>query len=319
MAEQVEVRMEGQMKDQIKTVPTDVGRAERTAGVEERSGGPSGDELRQRLRGMWATVAPRWEEHADYVDARGADVTRAMLAAVALRAGERVLELASGPGSVGLAAAAVVGPGGEVVISDAVPEMASIARARADALGLDNISARVLDLELIDEPDSSFDVVVCRDGLMFAHDPGRAAAEIHRVLRSGGRVALAVWGPRDRNPWLGVALDAVSAQVGFPVPPPGVPGPFSLADAERLARLFIDAGFEGVVVDELATPLRASSFDEWWTRTSQLAGPVAQMLASLPADAAAALRERARHATREYETAGGLELPGVNLLLTAGR
>ena len=48
--------------------------------------------------------------------------------------------------------------------------------------------------------------------------------EIRRVLRPGGRVALAVWGPRDRNPWLGVVFDAVSAQIGAPVPPPGVPG-----------------------------------------------------------------------------------------------
>ena len=94
-------------------------------------------------------------------------------------------------------------PGGEVVLSDVVPEMTAIAAARAEALGLDNVSTCVLDLEQIDQPDDSYDVVLCREGLMFAADPARAAGEIRRVLRPGGRVALAVWGPRERNPWLG--------------------------------------------------------------------------------------------------------------------
>ena len=94
---------------------------------------------------------------------------------------------------------------------------------------------RELDLEQIDEPDGSYDVVLCREGLMLVPDPARAAREIARVLRPGGRVALAVWGPREQNPWLGVVFDAVSAQLGTPMPPPGIPGPFSLDDADGLA------------------------------------------------------------------------------------
>ena len=126
--------------------------------------------------------------------------------------GERVLELACGPGSVGIAAAALVGDGGEVVLSDVAPAMTAIAAARAESLGLENVSTRVLDLEQIDEPDESYDVVVCREGLMLVPDPVRAARELRRVLRPGGRVAVRVWGPRERNPWLGVVFDAVSAR-----------------------------------------------------------------------------------------------------------
>lgn len=203
-------------------------------------------------------------------------------------------------------------------MSDVAAEMTSIAATRADALGLSNVSTRVLDLERIEEPDGSYDVVLCREGLMFAVDPGRAAREIRRVLRPSGRFAVAVWGPRERNPWLGVVLDAVSAQLGKPVPPPGIPGPFSLEDSDRLAGVLVDAGLAEVLVSELSVPLQAASFDEWWTRTSALAGPLAKMLASLPEEVKQALRARVQEASAPYETGAGLEFPGVTLL-AAGR
>ena len=291
--------------------------------IVERPDGPASpkgrDELRARLRGMWASVAPAWAEHAEYADVRGAAVAEKMLDLSTPQPGERVLELACGPGGLGLAAAARVAPRGEVVLSDAVAEMTAIAAARAEALGLSNVSTRELDLERIEQPDASYDVVLCREGLMFALDPARAAREIRRVLRPGGRVALAVWGPRERNPWLGVVLDAVSAQVGAPVPPPGIPGPFSLEDSKKLAALLSDAGLADVKVSELPAPLRAGSFDEWWARTSSLAGPLAKVLASMPEDAAHAVRDRARRAVSPYETPDGLELPGVTLLATGRR
>jgi enediyne biosynthesis protein CalE5 len=277
------------------------------------------DELRARLHRMWAGVAPSWHEHADYVDARGAVVTERMLELAAPQPGERVLELACGPGGLGLAAAERVGPGGEVVLSDVVTEMTAIAAARAEAIRLDNVTTLELDLERIDQPDGSYDLVLCREGLMFAPDPARATREVARVLRPGGRVAIAVWGPRERNPWLGVVLDSVSAQLGKPVPPPGVPGPFSLEDADELAGLLDDAGLTDVAVEEVPVPMRVASFGEWWARTSALAGPLAAILSSLPEEAAQALRGRAHEAIRPYETAGGLELPGVTLLATASR
>jgi SAM-dependent methyltransferase len=263
---------------------------------------------------MWAAVAGSWAEHVEYADARGAAAAERMLDISMPQPGERVLELACGPGGLGLAAAERVAPGGEVVLSDVVPEMTAIASARAEALGLTNVSGCELDLEDIDQPDESYDVVVCREGLMFATDPARAAREIRRVLRPGGRVAIAVWGPRAGNPWLGVVFDGVSAQLGRPVPPPGIPGPFSLEDSDELVGLLSDAGLTDVEVSELPVPLRAASFDEWWARTSALAGPLAKLLAALPDEAAQALRGRLQEATRPYETANGLEFPGVTLL-----
>jgi ubiquinone/menaquinone biosynthesis C-methylase UbiE len=277
------------------------------------------EERRGQLHGMWESVAGSWDEHQGFVDARSAAITEQLLQLASPAPGERVLELACGAGGVGIAAAQRVGETGEVVLSDVAPAMVAIAAARVAELGLRNVRARVLDLEEIDEPDAVYDVAVCREGLMFVVDPARAARELRRVLRPGGRVAIAVWGPRERNPWLGVLFDAVSAELGAPVPPPGVPGPFSLDDAGRLEALLAGAGFSAVDVQEVSTPYRAASVDEWWNRTTALAGPLAQRLATLPEPAAQALRERARQAMGGYATPRGLEIPGVSLVAAATR
>jgi ubiquinone/menaquinone biosynthesis C-methylase UbiE len=273
-------------------------------------------DVRARVHGMWASVAPGWAEHAAYVDARTAALTGRLLDLASPVPGDSVLELACGPGGLGIAAARRV-DGIEVVLSDVAAPMVAIAAARAE--GLPNVRAAVRDLEEIDEPDGSFDVLLCREGLMFAADPGRACRELHRVARPGARVAVSVWGARERNPWLGVVFDAMSEQLGEPVPPPGVPGPFSLADAGRLASLLEAAGFEDVAVEEQPVPLRAASFDEWWTRTSTIAGPLARRLAAMPAAASAALEARLRDAVAPYVTADGLNLPGLALVASARR
>jgi SAM-dependent methyltransferase len=274
---------------------------------------------RRQLHGMWASVAPAWGEHAGYADTRGAAMTARLLEVTSPRPGERLLELACGPGGVGIAAAPLVGPAGEVVVSDVAAEMTAIAAARAAALGLPNVRALTLDLDDLDQPDQAYDVVLCREGLMFAFDPARAVAEIRRVLRPGGRMAVSVWGPRARNPWLAVVFDAVSAQVGAPVPPPGIPGPFALEDGDRLGRLLTGAGLAEVAVDELPVPLRDASFDAWLTRTSALAGPLAKRLAMLPAPAMEQLRARLEEAVRPYQTPDGLEFPGLALVASGRR
>jgi hypothetical protein len=114
-------------------------------------------------------------------------------------------------------------------------------------------------------------------------------------------------------------FDAVAAETGQPAPPPGIPGPFSLEDAGRLTSVLAGAGLADVAVEELETPLRAGSFDEWWARTLALAGPIARLVASMPEARRASLAARAQAAIAGYATPGGLELPGLTLLASARR
>jgi SAM-dependent methyltransferase len=287
--------------------------------MESKSIPAPADELRGRLRGLWNTVAPGWREHADFIDKRAAGVTERMLALTMPQPGERVLELACGPGGTAMAAAPLVAPDGWVVASDVASEMTAIAAARAAERGLNNVDARVLDLEAIDEPDASFDVALCRDGIMLVPDPARAAGEIHRVLRPGGRASIVVWGPRERNPWLTSVFRAAGVQLGIELPPPGMPGPFSLEDRDGFDEILAGAGFEGVVIEEHDVPLRARSAKEWSTRVVALAGPLAAILAGLPQEARDALHERLREEASPYETPRGLEFPGLALIASARR
>jgi SAM-dependent methyltransferase len=263
------------------------------------------------MQAIWSSVAPGWARHADFIDERALPLTYRMLEVSAPQRDERVLELACGPGSVALAAAPLAG---EVVASDFAPEMTAIAAQRAAERGLGNVTARTLDMEDIDEPDGSFDVVLCREGLMLVPDPARAVREIRRVLRPGGRWAISVWGPRERNPWLGVVLDAVSEQVGAPVPPPGIPGPFSLDSAEAFS-----AVLGGAEIEEVPVPLHADSVEEWSSRVGDLAGPLANLLRAMEPEAAAELRRRFEQAAQPYLTDAGLTFPGVALLASGRR
>jgi ubiquinone/menaquinone biosynthesis C-methylase UbiE len=269
-------------------------------------------ETREHVHGMWNAVAAHWEDHADYVDAKSEALSKVMVDAVAITPQHRVLELAAGTGGLGTTAAALAR---EVVVSDVAEAMVAAAARRT--AGMANVTTKILDLEAIAEPDASFDVVLCREGLMFAVEPAAALREIRRVLRPGGRLAVAVWGPPDDNPWLGLVLRGVAEQLGRPMPPPGMPGPFSLSDADALHDLAVAAGFVGCAVERHEVPTVATSFEQWWERTSALAGPLANILPLLPAEATDALVAGLRTATDKYATDdGALVFPGVSLLLT---
>ncbi len=130
--------------------------------------------------------------------------------------------------------------------------MVEIARSRAAKLGISNVEFRQLELEWIDLPTASVDAVLCRWGLMLLVDPDAAAQEIRRVLRAGGKAALAVWDLAARNPWATIPSQTMIALGHSEPPDPTAPGMFSLAAPGRLQGLLETAGFTEVIVKPVA-------------------------------------------------------------------
>jgi SAM-dependent methyltransferase len=240
---------------------------------------------------MWNSVALGWEESAQFVDGHLAVATESLLDAADIGEGDSVLDLAAGPGGAGLAAAERVGSSGSVLLSDDAPEMVAVAARRASAHP--HVSTAVFDQSEILVKDGGFDAAISRHGLMFAEDPSLAVREAGRVLRPGGRYAAMTWGARERNPWLGLVLDAVGEQFGVPFPPANVRGPFSLDDPELLRSALQEGGLTDIKIETIETPMHADSLEAWWERVPKLAGPLATALAGMEPDVRNEIQQRA--------------------------
>lgn len=264
----------------------------------------------------WTAVAGAWDARRRHVERMKSDLTRQLVAALRLSAGERVLELGAGTGELALRLADEVGPAGRVLVTDAAPGMVDLIRATAG--GRQQIEVGLVDATDTGLPAASYDAVAFRMGLMLLAEPARALAECRRVLRAGGRVAAAVWDAPQHNPWLlAVGMPAMMHGVVSGGPPTGPGGVFSLGDAEVLAALAADAGFAEVEVRAVATPARFATADEHFDTVSALAGPLGTALAAAPAETLAAVRASAAELIEPYRTDDGFVIPGQALLLAA--
>ena len=213
-----------------------------------------------------------------------------------------------------------LGRAGRLVTSDAAPQMVEAARRRAAELGLGGVEFRVLDAADLDLPDASVDAVLLRFGLMLVPEPAAALAELRRVLRPGGRAALAVWAAASENEWM-TATGRAALELGLmPRPDPDAPGPFRLADREALVRLVEGAGLRVAAAEEVPLEWRAASLEEWWEIVRDMSQLLSGLLASSPPETGAALRARAFELLAPHvQPDGSLRVPGLARALLAVR
>ena len=266
----------------------------------------------------WEAAAPGWRRRQETLRGFGAPVSAWMLDAVSLQPGQRVLELAAGMGETGMLAAELVAPMGGVIVSDQADAMLDGARARAGELGLSNIEFQVIGAEWIDLPLASVDAVLCRWGYMLLADPPAALAETRRVLRPGGRVALAVWDSAQHNPWaLEPTMELIERGLSSP-PAPGTPSPFALGDPERVRELLAEAGFAEIEVQALEIEWRHASFEHFWETTLDLSHTFHNAVLGRPEPEIAEIRAGLADRVAPYgEPNGTLAIPGRTLVASA--
>lgn len=234
--------------------------------------------------------------------------------------GDTVLELAAGPGDTGFIAAKRLGSDGLLLSTDVAPEMVDAARRRAAELGVANVEFRVEDASAISLPDGAVDGVLCRFGIMLLPDPSRGVAEIARVLKPGGRAAIAVWASADDNDWM-TAAGRSALELGLTErPDPHAPGPFRLSDPDELRRLVTEAGLRVEVLEDVPLLWRADSLDTWWEAVTDLSRMLTTLLERSTPEERQAIRGGAeRRLTHYVAEDGSLEVPGLARLVLAVR
>lgn len=273
---------------------------------------------REESRARWKRAAQGWRKRADDVRRHGLPVSIWMVEHAGLQPGQRVLELAAGPGDTGFLAAELIEPSGTLLSSDANEAMLEIARERAASFGIKNVEFSRLELEWIDLPAASVDAVLCRWGVMLIPDPPAALKEIRRVLRPGARAALAVWDLAERNPWATID-DRALIELGHMAPPePTGPGMFALAAPGQLEELLRDAGFGEIVVDGVDQTREYAGVDEFIDETRDLSVMFAEAYDELDQGQRDEVARKIASLAEPYRGANGsLVLPGRSLVAVA--
>ncbi|NLS05121.1 class I SAM-dependent methyltransferase [Rhizobium sp. P32RR-XVIII] len=192
---------------------------------------------------------------AHFVPALFAQWGPVVAAEARVRKGDRVLDVACGTGALTLAVAEIAGPSGSVIGLDANPEMLAVAHRKPGEIEWIEGMAEALPL-----PDNSFDAVVSQFGLMFFEDKPKALAEMMRVLKPGGRLAVAVCDAVENSPGYGTFALLLDRLFGKKVGD-AFRAPFSLGDAGRLREICNEAGLPGAEIVQRNGKVRFRSID----------------------------------------------------------
>lgn len=255
----------------------------------------------------WDKAAPWYE---DSWRRQLAPAQTALLARAALRAGERVIDVACGTGLVTFAAADIVGSRGTVLGVDLSEAMVIRARARQPRPG--DVRFERMDAEELALPAETFDVALAALGLMYVPDADRAVAEMTRVVAPGGRVVAAVWGQRSRCGWAEV-FPIVDARVRSEV----CPLFFALGTGDRLAAAYRGAGLVDVVTEKIQSRLHWDSPDEA-CGAAFTGGPVALAYSRFDAGTRQAVVSAYLESIEPWRTGGGYAVP-AEFVIVAGR
>lgn len=274
--------------------------------------------FRTASRERWEAVAGGWEARRAELQRAAEPVSQWLVEAIGPQPGHTVLELAAGVGDTGFLAAELIRPGGKLICTDGAEPMLEAARRRAAELALDNVEFEAMEAEWIDAQTASVDSVLCRWGYMLLADPEAALRETRRVLRPGGRVALAAWDAPEHNPWVAqTGAELVARGLSQP-PAEGEPTMFAFAGEGVIAELLLTAGFEDVEVGAVDIVFRPSSFDDWWEYQFDTSRALAGALAAVAPEDRDAIHDAVEQRLAPWRRDdGSLELPGRTLVAAA--
>jgi SAM-dependent methyltransferase len=278
--------------------------------------GPNAEQIR-----YWNEAAGEtWATREEALDQAIAPISDRALVLASAQLGENVIDIGCGCGATTVELARRVGSKGTVLGVDVSRPMLERALARTKACGLPNASFLLADAQTAELKREEFDLLFSRFGVMFFADPTAAFANLRQALRPGGRLTFVCWQPIQRNPWMLVPALAIARHVPLSPPDPNAPGPFALADPERVSRILSGAHFDEVMIEGVEMSLAMGGGDP--ERAVDFALEIGPGAAALRAAGAGdALRARAaedvRKALGPYTENGKLKMPAAFWLVRA--
>lgn len=274
----------------------------------------------------FATLADVWDHQAEALDASMGRHGTAARHALGAGPGERVIDLGCGPGLSAVALGDEVGPQGWVGAVDIVPEMAAAAQRRLSAAGVNGIAVAAdvatADLVAVAGGGELFDAAHSRFGLMFFPDPNIAFANIFRTLHPGGRLAASVWQHLTANPWMMLTTATAMQVLGMdrpPLPEPGAPGPFSLADPDATSALLGRAGFEDIYLESVESAFVFEGDGAAAAERVLSAGPLGAVFLNADEVRRREVIDAVVDALEHHRGPAGIEVPAASWCVTAVR
>lgn len=265
----------------------------------------------------WRESAKYWSKHNAIIRTMFAPLTQALIKRAGIHEGQSVLDVAGGPGEPSLTIAEVVGPGGSVMCTDAVPEMVDTARREANRRGISNIQFQQCTADSLPFPDNSFDVVVSRLGVMLFPDPHAAIREMLRVANPGGVLAFVVWHKSELNPFCYAVTNVMDQHIAPTVDDPDAPSAFRFAEPGKLANVMREAGAIDVIEDgfefDIAAPI---SPREFWNLRSKMSDTLRQKLTQLSEDEQSQIAREIEQEVQEFFPANQMKFPAQMIVAT---
>lgn len=260
-----------------------------------------------------------WVAHEDHFDAMLSRLTTHLVAAADISPSDRVVDVGCGCGATTRIAAGRASEGTALGLDLSLP-MLERARGRAARQKLVNASFERADAEVYGFRRAAFDLVLSRFGVMFFDDPHAAFKNLGRALRRGGRIAFLCWQELARNEQRVVPLKALAAYVPVPdaVDQDG-PGPFSLADPDRVRDLLDGAGFSDICVESVTEPVLVGNTADEAAEFTRHLPTIAGLLATADEATVAAAVTALRTSFAAHESPAGVLLGSAAWLVTARR
>jgi ubiquinone/menaquinone biosynthesis C-methylase UbiE len=256
-------------------------------------------------RQTWSEAAPRYDKLSA---ALFGPVTEEFVDFAGVRRGDRVLDVACGPGLASRAAARRAGEKGSVLAVDLAPGMIDLAASRPAPRRSAPIEWRVQDAEALDVPPASFDAVICQLGLMLFARPERALSGMSRAAAPGAPVACLVQGRRHAMQFTALVMDAIVSRAPKLRAPQGAPTLFAFGPDGVIEEALAKAGLTEMISRRASGAFRFASAEEYWNTMVEGSGRTRAMLESLPPDLQAKVKADVLRRAGKRRAGRGVEI-----------